>query len=96
MFKNLISEISFTGLKEVYTVVLPAQRRAMTGAVRTPFRDKTWKALQAYSRVEPSQLSMVDWIFLIVHTVYVILFIVLSYDIASTSLFQPFRITYLK
>lgn len=57
---GVLSEISFMSSKEVQAVVIHAQRRAMTGVVRTPFRNKTYKVSQAYSLVESGQLAMVD------------------------------------
>lgn len=51
------------------------------------------KVPQEYSLTESSELPMIDWICLFVHTLWQTLFIVLNYDIASlviSSLWEPF------
>lgn len=63
----MVSFITFS-----FIIVVSVQRRTMTGAVRIPFLNKTIKVFQAYSLVESSQLSRVDWICLIIYTLTVI------------------------
>lgn len=84
-------DIGFVAFTEVHAVVLPTQRRMVTGGVRTSFWNKTCKGPPSLFTVESGQLSMIDRICLFVHTWYLTLYIVFNYPIALTSSLQPFR-----
>lgn len=79
-------------VKESGCTYLPTQIRMMTGALQTLFQNKTYKVFQAYSRVESSQLPMIDWIWLFVHIcmwLYRLCSIVLLHPLISYSFLEP-------